>query len=336
MTLLLSSCAVMEIEDAPLSAVEPRGPFAQQIDDLFWPVFWVAVVIFVLVQSGILFAVFAFRDRPGRQEPKQIHGNNKLEITWTLIPVVILAFITVPTVQSVFDLTECGSDAMTIEITGHQWWFEYDYPDLGIETANVLVMPAGQEVCALMTSADVLHNFWIPALNGKRYLIPGQETNLRLEADAPGEYWGQCAEFCGLSHALMRARAVALSDADWEAWVADQQAPASEPAEDTLAFAGLEIYQAQCTSCHTVDYGENNNFTNIRGDGQFQGPNLTHFSSRNVFAGAHLPEEGISYDDALEQWLVDPPAIKPGSFMPNLGLTQDDVNALTAWLATLK
>ena len=326
----------MEIEDAPLSAVDPKGPFAQQIDDLFWWVFWIAVVVFVLVEGGLVYAVYKYRDRPGSPEPKQIHGNNKLEITWTLIPVLILAAISVPTVKSIFDLTECGSDAMTVNIIGHQWWFEYQYPDLGIETANVLVMPADQEVCALMTSEDVLHNFWIPNLNGKRYLIPGQETNLRLQADEPGEYWGQCAEFCGLSHALMRARAVALTDEDWDAWVAEQQAPATEPAQGTLAYDGLEIYQAQCASCHTVDYGSGSDFTSIRGVGEFQGPNLTHFASRNVFAGAHLPEEGISYDDALEAWLADPPSIKPGSFMPNLGLAQDDLDALTAWLATLK
>lgn len=336
LSLFLSSCAVMEIEDAPLSAVDPKGPFAQQIDDLFWWVFWIAVVVFVLVEGGLVYAVFKYRDRPGSPEPKQIHGNNKLEITWTLIPVLILAAISVPTVKSIFDLTECGSDAMTVNIIGHQWWFEYQYPDLGIETANVLVMPADQEVCALMTSEDVLHNFWIPNLNGKRYLIPGQETNLRLQADEPGEYWGQCAEFCGLSHALMRARAVALTDEDWDAWVAEQQAPATEPAQGTLAYDGLEIYQAQCASCHTVDYGSGSDFTSIRGVGEFQGPNLTHFASRNVFAGAHLPEEGISYDDALEAWLADPPSIKPGSFMPNLGLAQDDLDALTAWLATLK
>ena len=336
LTLFLSSCAIVEIEDAPLSAVEPEGPFAEQIDNLFWPVFWIAVGVFVVVQAGLLYAAIAFRDRPGRKEPKQIHGNTKLEITWTVIPALILASIAIPTVRSVFDLSECGDDAMTVEVIGHQWWFEYEYPDYGIETANVLVMPAGQEVCAVMTSDDVLHNFWVPALNGKRYLIPGQETILRLEAYEPGEYWGHCAEFCGLSHSLMRARALALNESDWEQWIADQQQVAEEPEEGTLAYEGLLIYQNLCISCHTVDYGEDSEFTNIRRDGQYQGPNLTHFASRDVFAGAYLPYEGLSYDEALEQWLVNAPAVKPGSFMPNLGLTQEEVDALQAWLATLE
>lgn len=334
--LLTSSCSFIGNEDAPLSALNPKGPFAQQIDDLFWPVFWIAVGVFVLIQGAIIFSVIAFRDRPGRPEPKQIHGNNKLEITWTVIPALVLAAISIPTVSAVFDLTECGDDAMTVNIIGHQWWFEYDYPDLGIETANVMVMPVDQEVCAVMTSADVIHNFWIPALNGKRYLVPGQETLLRLQADDAGEFWGHCAEFCGLSHSLMRARAQALDPDDWQAWVAEQQQVAVVPDEGTPAFEGLQLYEQLCTSCHSVDYGEGNEFTNVRADELFHGPNLTHFSSRNVFAGAYLPIEGQTYQQSLESWLANPPQVKPGSFMPDLGLTQDDIDKLTAWLGTLK
>ena len=334
--LLTSSCSFFGDADAPLSAVNPKGPFAQQIDDLFWPVFWIAVGVFVLVQGGIIFSVIAFRDRPGRQEPKQVHGNNKLEITWTVIPALILAAISFPTVSAVFDLTECGDDAMTVNIIGHQWWFEFDYPDLGIETANVLVMPVDQEVCAVMTSADVLHNFWIPALNGKRYLVPGQETLLRLQADDAGEFWGHCAEFCGLSHSLMRARAQALDPDDWDAWVANQQLAAVVPAEGTPEFEGLQLYENLCTSCHSVDYGDDSDFTNVRSDDLFHGPNLTHFATRNVFAGAYLPLDGQTYEESLEKWLANPPAVKPGSFMPDLGLTQDDIDNLTAWLATLR
>ncbi len=109
LTFLLTSCAIVEIDDAPLSAVKPKGPFAERIDNLFWPVFWIAVAVFVVVQGGLLFASFAYRDRPGRKEPKQIHGNTKLEITWTVIPALILASIAIPTVRAVFDLTECGA-----------------------------------------------------------------------------------------------------------------------------------------------------------------------------------------------------------------------------------
>ena len=194
---LLSAC----IQDSPLDSLDPQGPFAQTIDNLFWVTFWIATGIFVLVEGGILLAVFVFREKPDSKEPRQIHGNTRLEVAWTVIPALILAGIAVPTVRTVFDLTECGAGAMPIEVIGHQWWFEYRYPESGVISANVLVIPAGQEVCLTMTSDDVIHNYWIPKLNGKRYLVPGEETLLRLQADEPGEYWGQCGEFCGLSHA---------------------------------------------------------------------------------------------------------------------------------------
>lgn len=337
MALFLSSCSLVEI-DSPLTTWEPAGPIAERIDGLFWPVFWIATAIFVLVQGAIIFAMIVFRDRPGRKEPRQTHGNAKLEVTWTVIPALILAGIAIPTVRGVFDLTECDPDALTVEIIGHQWWFEYEYPDYGIETANVLVMPAGEPVCAVMTSDDVLHNFWIPALNGKRYLVPGQTTYLPLEAYEPGEFWGQCAEFCGLSHSLMRARAQVLSPTDFEQWVLGQQAEAPVPAEGTPAWDGLQVFLNKgCTQCHTVDFEDNDLeiADNIVAEPGFNGPNLTHFASRNVFAGAYLPYEGVSYDQALAEWLANPPEVKPGSFMPDLGLTQQEIDDLIAWMETL-
>ncbi len=344
LAMLLTACGDLRLSlDSPLTTFEEAGPFSQQINAIFWPVFWVATVIFVVVQAALLVVVFVFRDRPGRKEPKQVHGNAVLEVTWTAIPALILAGIAVPTVQTVFDLTECGPDAMDVEIIGHQWWFEYHYPEHDITTANVLVMPAGREVCARMTSDDVLHNFWIPALNGKRYLIPGQETLLRLQSDEPGEFWGHCAEFCGLSHSLMRARAETLSEADWEAWVEAQQQPATVPAEGTPERAGLQVFvEKGCAACHNVNYTDaDRNALEAAGlavpplaDDAFNGPDLTHFASRNVFAGAYLPYEGLQYGEALSLWLANPPDIKPGSYMPNLNLTGEEIENVIAWLGS--
>lgn len=329
-TLILASCSLFEEVDQPLTTFDPAGPFAERIDGLFWPVFWIATGVFVLVEGAILVAVFLFRDRDGAKEPKQLHGNAKLEVIWTVIPALILAVIAVPTVSAIFELTECDPDAMQVEVVGHQWWFEYNYPEEQIQTANVMVVPAGEEICAVMTSADVLHNFWIPALNGKRYLVPGQETLLRLQADEPGEYWGHCAEFCGLSHSLMRARVLAVEPAEYDAWVASQQQAAIFPDEGTPEFEGWEVFLAKgCTQCHTVEYDDN---SNIVAEGAFEGPNLTHFSSRNVFAGAVLPEEGETHEEALKRWLADPPQVKPGSFMPDLALTEQEIDLLIAWL----
>ena len=336
LVLALSACSMIEIQDNPLSVFEPAGPNAERLDSLFWMVFWIATVIFVLVIGALIVVLVLFRDRGDQREPKQIHGNPKLEVIWTVIPALILAAIAVPTVSAVFDLTGCDPDSMRVEIIGHQWWFEYNYPDQGITTANTLVIPAGEEVCAEMTSEDVLHNFWVPALHGKRYLIPGQTTELRLEASEPGEFWGQCAEFCGLSHSLMRARVVAMSRADFDAWVAEQQQPAKEPAPGTPEFEGFQVFQNRgCAQCHTVRF-EDSNASNILPADVFNGPDLTHFADRAVFAGASLPAAGESRREALARWLADPPNVKPGSFMPDLALTEQEINALIAWLESNK
>ncbi|MGH8870719.1 MAG: cytochrome c oxidase subunit II [Acidimicrobiia bacterium] len=334
--LILGACSLIGTEDMPLTTFEPAGPFAERIDNLFWPVFWIAVAVFALVQGAILVAVLLYRDRSGAKEAKQLHGSPKLEIAWTIVPALILAGIAVPTTAAVFDLTECGADAIEIQVTGHQWWFEYHYPDAGIDTANVMVIPAQQEVCAVMTSDDVLHNFWIPALNGKRYLVPGQTTELRLQAGQPGEYWGHCAEFCGLSHSLMRARVQALEPAEYEAWLELQQSAAAVPAEGDPEYDGYQVYRnKQCIQCHTVRF-EDETLSNIVPPENFNGPELTHFASRNVFAGAIFPGEGQSHEEALKEWLADPPSAKPGSFMPDLALTEAEIDALIVWLESLE
>ncbi len=336
LTLVASACSLVRI-DNPQSAWNPAGPIAERLDGLFWMVFWIAVGVFVLVQGGLIVALIRFRDRPGRKLPKQIHGNAKLEVTWTLIPALILAAVAVPTVRGVFDLARCESGALPVNITGHQWWFEYDYPDYGITTANVLVIPVDTPVCASMTSEDVIHSFWVPALNGKRYLIPGQTTVLPLEASEPGEYWAQCGEFCGLSHALMRARVIALPQDEFDAWVAAQKTPATEPEPGTPAAEGLAVFQQKgCAACHGVNYGPDSEFTTIIAPDAFNGPDLTHFASRDVFAGAYLPRDGETRREALAAWLANPPDVKPGSFMPNLGLTQEEIDLLIEWLETLK
>jgi cytochrome c oxidase subunit 2 len=324
--LLLGACSFIGI-DGPMTSLEPKGPFSERIDGLFWPVFWTATVVFVLVEGAILVATFLFRDRPGRKEPRQVHGNTKLEVLWTSIPVIILASIAVPTVRGIFDLTECGAGAMPVEIYGHQWWFEYRYPENGAITANVMVIPAGREVCATMTSEDVIHNYWVPALNGKRYLVPGHTTYLRLQADEPGEYWGQCGEFCGLSHSLMRARVVALPEAEFQSWLARQLEPAAEPDEGSEAAAGLALFQQKgCIQCHTArpwnDVANEN----------FNGPDLTHLMEREVIAGAAFDNTPAE----LKEWLANPPMKKPGSFMPNLGLTEQEIDSIITWLETLK
>jgi cytochrome c oxidase subunit 2 len=334
MTLLLASCQLLETTDQPLTTFEPAGPAAERIDGLFWMVFWIATAIFVLVMGAIVVILFFFRDKDpeSQEEPKQLHGSPKLEVLWTVIPALILAAIAVPTVSTVFDLTGCEDDSMVVEVTGHQWWFEFHYPDQDVSTANVMVIPTGEQVCAEMTSDDVLHNFWVPALHGKRYLVPGQTTILPLEADEPGEYWGHCAEFCGLSHSLMRTRVLAVEQGEFDQWVAGQQEPATFPTEGTQEWDGYQVFLAKaCTQCHTVRF-DDETASNIVPDEGFNGPDLTHFASRTVFAGATLPGSDQTKEQALKDWLANPPQIKPGSFMPNLALTEQEIDDLIVWL----
>src|SRR5210317_1266843 len=215
---------------------------------------------------------------------------------------------------------------LKVEVIGHQWWFEYKYPDYDITTANVLVIPADKPIRLEMWSNDVLHNYWVPKLNGKRYLVPGQTTYLNLHADSPDEFWAQCGEYCGLSHSKMRGRVLSLSESDFEAWVKNQQKNANKLEGNSLAAEGQQVYlNAGCTQCHVID-----GVWDVQGDRI--APNLTHFANRNVFAGAAL----YNTEENLSKWLANPAEIKPGTFMPNLELTEAEINALIAYLGTLK
>ncbi|MEX1179171.1 MAG: cytochrome c oxidase subunit II [Nitriliruptor sp.] len=352
--LLLSACSA----ESAQSALDPAGPYAQGPHDLIQYVFIIALVIFVFVQGLIVYSVIKFRRRPDDDGslPVQVHGNTRLEILWTVIPALILAAIAVPTVQGIFSQTDAPDEGIVVQVVGHRWWWEYEYPaeafglDESIYTANELVIPAGVPVRLEMTATDnqrspdrgVIHSYWIPALNGKQDVVPGQTTFLNLEADEPGRYLGQCAEYCGLSHVNMRNRAVALEQAEFDRWLEDQSAPAPTPEEGSLEAEGRGLFEElgpgpdggqrqACIQCHQV-YTEGGS----RSPGQ--GPDLTHLFSREEFAGAifELDEEN------LRAWLADPPAMKPMQFesngigMPDLDLSEDEIDALVAYLSTLQ
>ena len=216
--------------------MQPAGPYAQEIKNLFVPVFWIAVLVFVIVEGGIVLLVVKYRHRKGRERmPPQIHGNTRLEIGWTIVPAVILAVVMVPTVATIWDLArKPPADALHITVQGHQWWWGFVYTDADMKTtydtngpitvADVMVIPAGRPVYLDLESvggliggtkaqADyaVIHSFWIPQLAGKQDVVPDRTNHILMQADQPGTYFGQCAEFCGLEHGKMRARVVALS-----------------------------------------------------------------------------------------------------------------------------
>ena len=338
-TLLLSACSFIEIQDAPLTTFDPAGPNARQIDGLFWMVFWVATVIFVLVMGALVVMLVVFRDK-GKDddpEPVQLHGNAKLEVLWTVIPALILAAISVPTVSSIFELTGCDSDSMRVEVTGHQWWFEFHYPDQNIDTANVLVMPVGEEVCLEMTSDDVIHNFWVPALHGKRYIIPGQTTLLRLEADETGEFWGHCAEFCGLSHSLMRTRALVLEPGDFDRWVSrTSKHQPSSPCRGLRSGMAIRSTSTSNVSNATLSDLTTNPHPTLSAVRRLTAPTLPTLPPEMPLPERHFPRRARVAMAALREWLADPPSVKPGSFMPNLALTSQEIDSLIVWLESNK
>jgi cytochrome c oxidase subunit 2 len=289
----LAGCA----SNAPQDTWAPEGPNAQMIDDLQKPIFAVAGIVGLIVFGAIAYAMYKFRDR-GQPIPEQTHGKPVLEITLTIIPALILTVIGVFTVRTIFDLAKTSDTEMVINVTGQQWWWEYDYPvqeELGITkpiiTSGQLVFPVGTKVMLRQTSRDVIHSYWIPKLNGKRDAVPGRVHLNRLEADEPGIYAGQCTEFCGLSHANMRMEAIALSKEDFAKWVDQQLADYQAPAEGTLAKEGETVFLNQCVRCHQVNGLK-------RADGtpaiaapdenivSGAAPNLSKFMTRNTFAGA--------------------------------------------------
>ena len=322
--LLVGACAG---DPYPQSTLHPTADAGSAIDALYRQIFWWAVVVFVVVQTALVVTLIRFRKRPGAGEPRQIHGNTLVEITWTLAPAAIIVAIAVPTIKTIFAVRgDAPADALQIEVVGHQWWWEYRYPALGIVTANELHLPQGRPVALAITSADVIHSFWAPKLHGKRDAMPGRTTRLAFTPDSVGTYLGQCAEFCGESHANMRLRVTVQSPAEFDAWVTAQTAPpVAIDSAQALILAGEAAFKRirepgnhSCIACHTM----------AGVSGGVLGPNLTHVGGRRTIASGILPNDSAG----LARWLRDPLAEKPGSLMPTIVLTDDEIAALAAYL----
>lgn len=318
--LVLAACS----GSGPQTSLDPAGPIAEKIDGLWLLVFWISTAVFVLVEAALIYSIVKFRERPGSdRRPKQLHGNTRLEIIWTIIPAILLAGVTVPTLQTLFEIREVpvGPDVLVIDVVGHQWWWEFQYPE-GFTTANELHIPAGVTVNLQMTSVDVIHSFWVPKLNGKRDAVPGRVTNLTLEAFEPtpaGEpHPGQCAEFCGLAHADMRFKVFVDSASDYQAWVDRQLTPAQVPT-DGLAAQGYETFSAVCVACHNAIVDGPDGVEILGPIGYVNAvyadlaPDLTHFGSRSTFGSGTFdtPWNAGATEDHLRQWLANPSSIKP-------------------------
>jgi cytochrome c oxidase subunit 2 len=365
LTILLVAC---QRSSLPQDTFNAQGPNAQEIKNLFIPVLLVAAVVFVLVEGGFVWIMVRYRHRKGRDRiPAQTHGNTKLEITWTIIPTLILAGVMVPTVATIWDLASAPpANAMHVTVEGHQWWWGFDYtdPDMRtlsgtpIRTADVLVIPVGQPVYLSLEAAStggahsdpmpgapngvpdytVIHSFWVPELAGKQDVVPGRTNHILLQANHPGVYDGQCAEFCGYEHAFMRFRVDALDQTSWTAWMQNQKANAVAPIPGSQAALGQAIFLRPtfCIQCHLVNGLPNTSSAAIDSTTFIPtAPNLTHF-----FAAEHSCSAGCVWDThdpkAIAAWLRDPSAIKPYVKMPNYHLSNAEIQELVAYLQSLK
>jgi len=292
------------------NSMQPKGAEAEKIDNLFWPVVVVAVIIFVIVAGAVVYCAIRFRRRSDNERPKQIHGNTALEIGWTLIPAVILAVIAVPTVSLIFQLNEHPPpSALEVTVVGKQWWWQFDYPaskgSTKVVTANELHVPTGREISLDLTACDaslpggcnVIHSFWVPELNGKRDVVPGHNNHTFFTIDKPGTYLGQCAEYCGLSHANMRFRVIAQSPDDFDQWLSEQQDGPAVALDDAGDAGVLFSKTFGCTNCHTTEDSSISTY----------GPNLTHLASRSVFASASFELNRANLID----WIMNAPSMIP-------------------------
>ena len=351
--LMLAACETA----TPLSTIAPEGSNAENIYSLLKPVAVAGLVVFVLVEGLLVYTVFRFRRR-SQAMPVQTHGNTRVEILWTIAPAIIVLVIAVLTFRTQAINSVQPPDALRIEVVGHQWWWEFKYPQQSIVTANDVYIPVGRDVTFVLNSVDVIHSFWVPRLGGKTDVIPNNTNYLTYRANREGVYYGHCTEFCGEQHALMRMRLIAVAPEVFDRWVANQQTPPVKPAgeyvvptavrrttptpgvptptvaptptpfADPAARGQVTFIRKGCVSCHVIG-----GVPQAKG---LTGPNLTYLGSRTTLAAGTMPNT----PENLRLWLRDPGAIKPGNLMaaaikPGV-LSEQEISDLVAYLEGMK
>ncbi len=306
---------------ASTSILDPGGPRADTIARLFWVLIVPGAIVFVVMM--LLFLIGAWRRGSHDARGERANGTRTVAIFGVALPAVVLIFVFGYTLWSLLDLSEPASAADdTIEIEGHQWWWEVRYTDRDFVTANEIHIPVGKPVHLELTSADVIHSFWVPELSDKIDMIPGHTNSLWLQADKPGTYRGQCAEFCGAQHAQMAFLVIADSPDDYDAWVAQQQAPAEHPSSDVLVQGEQIFLGSACIYCHAVK--------GTAAQGKL-GPDLTHLASRDTLAAGAI----ANTDGNLAGWILNPQSIKPGTKMPPVDMPAEDLQKLLTYLESL-
>lgn len=292
--------------------------------------------ILVIVVVLMVVALMKFRRKDGDDVlPEQSFGNIKLEVAWTILPTLIVVGITIPTLGGIFELAkkpDPNQKVIEVELTGKQWWWEFDYKKEGINTANELHVEVGTQVALHLTSADVIHSWWVPRIGGKRDATPGRTQPMYFRAREVGTFDGQCAELCGASHALMGTRIIVHpkdGPDSYDNWVAHARTPARKPTTPQEE-AGQKVFSGKgCVACHSIA-GVAELAPGARS--MTSGPNLTHVGMRTGIAANTLKNT----PENLAKWVKNPQAVKPGAIMPNLGLSDQEAADVATYLTSLK
>jgi len=312
------------------SIFSPASTPADSIYHLSLFVLAICGAIFLVVFSLLVYSVVKFRRRPSDdgREPPQIYGSNQMELAWTVIPVLIVVVLFLATARVIHAVEDARFPPGTTEITavGHQFWWEFQYPEQGFITANEVHVPVSEAKHPTPThitllSADTDHSFWVPKLAGKTDLIPNRSNSMWIDPHETGVYVGQCAQYCGTQHAKMLLRVIVESREDFDRWIASQRQPVQRV--DSVA-RGRQVFETTaCVNCHTV--------SGTNAGGKF-GPDLTHLMSRETIAAG----AALNTRENLKLWVKDPETIKPGSLMPAMQLDEHDLDAVTDYLLSLR
>jgi cytochrome c oxidase subunit II len=306
------------------NALDPQSPQARVIFNLGIVSTVIFVLIFVIVAGTIVYAMLRFRGLNGETDPEQIQENKIVEITWTLIPFLIVLFLFALTLRAMSRVEPPTPPSPDLVVTGHQFWWQVDYPGTGVTTANEIHIPAGKPLSVLLESKDVLHEFWVPKLTRKMSNVPGQPNHVWLQADKPGVYIGQCSEFCGTQHAWMRIVVVAHEPAQFEQWQQAQLRTAESPAGGP-ALKGQELFRTlSCINCHAIK--------GVAGAESRVAPDLTHVGGRKQLASGMIDNTPAN----MRLWLKSPQHIKPGALMPDFTLTDEQLDQLAGYLSRLQ
>jgi cytochrome c oxidase subunit 2 len=340
---VLNSCAAWAAKSSTSIFSSTSTP-AREVQDLSYFVLAISAGIFVGVSSLLIFALIRYRARGGEKtEPPQVFGSTQIELAWTIIPVLIIVALFLGTARVLFSVQDARKPAAAVDVTvvGHQFWWEFRYPQYNVVTANEMHVPVSSSAASRptfmkLTSADVIHSFWVPQLAGKTDLLPNRVNEMWIDPQSTGLYVGQCAQFCGVQHAKMLLRVYVDTPEQFQQWIAQQQkaqseiagssqsAPATPSAVEINAHDGKLVFEQQaCINCHAV--------AGTVANGRF-GPDLTHLMGRETLAAGAMPNT----PENLKAWIDDPNTFKPGTLMPAMHLSDRENAQITAYLLTLK